>query len=58
MEDILFCKDLSDPLKNKRDKSTVKKDEEWKEMNMKMIELIRQFIGRGVSSCSTGDECL
>ena len=28
MEDILFCKDLHDPLENKGEKSVAKKDEE------------------------------
>ena len=41
MEDILFYKDLFDPLENKGDKPAAKKDEEWKKMNRKMIGLIR-----------------
>ena len=41
MEDILFCKDLYDPLENKINKPITKKDEEWKKMNIKMIGLIR-----------------
>ena len=35
MEDILFFKNLYDPLKNKEDKSTVTNDEEWKKINQK-----------------------
>ncbi|GFY87494.1 hypothetical protein Acr_05g0011330 [Actinidia rufa] len=45
MEDILFCKDLHDPLENKGDKPTEKKDKEWTKMNRKSIGLIRQCIG-------------
>ncbi|GFZ21518.1 hypothetical protein Acr_29g0006800 [Actinidia rufa] len=45
MEEILFCKDLHDPLENKGEKSTEKKDEEWIKMNRKTIGLIRQCIG-------------
>ena len=41
MEDILFCKNLYDPLENKWDKPIAMKDEEWKKMNRKMIGLIR-----------------
>ncbi|GFZ02406.1 hypothetical protein Acr_15g0010140 [Actinidia rufa] len=48
MEDILFCKDLHDPLENKGDKPVVMKDEEWRKMNRKMIGLIRQCIGHEV----------
>ena len=33
MEDILFCKDLYDPLKDNGIKPTMTKDEEWKKMN-------------------------
>ncbi|GFS40774.1 hypothetical protein Acr_00g0070470 [Actinidia rufa] len=45
MEDILFCKDLHDPLENKGEKPIATKDEEWRKMNKKMIGLIRQCIG-------------
>ncbi|GFY85307.1 hypothetical protein Acr_04g0000450 [Actinidia rufa] len=48
MEDILFCKDLHDPLENKGDKHVATKDEEWKKMNRKTIGLIRQCIGHEV----------
>ncbi|GFZ10943.1 hypothetical protein Acr_22g0003410 [Actinidia rufa] len=48
MEDILFCKDLHDPLENKRERSVAKKDEEWRKMNRKTIGLIRQCIGHEV----------
>ncbi|GFS37024.1 hypothetical protein Acr_00g0049300 [Actinidia rufa] len=44
MEDILFCKDLHDPLENKGEKPEAKKDEEWRKMNRKTIGLIRQCI--------------
>ncbi|GFZ16927.1 hypothetical protein Acr_26g0001970 [Actinidia rufa] len=45
MEDILFCKDLHDPLENKGKKPLAMKDEEWRKMNRKTIGLIRQCIG-------------
>ncbi|GFS35125.1 hypothetical protein Acr_00g0037980 [Actinidia rufa] len=45
MEDILFCKDLHDPLENKGDKPLGTKDEEWRKMNRKTIGLIRQCNG-------------
>ncbi|GFY80937.1 pleiotropic drug resistance 4 [Actinidia rufa] len=48
MEDILFCKDLHDPLENKGDKPVATKDEEWKKMNRKTIGLIRYCIGHEV----------
>ncbi|GFY96388.1 hypothetical protein Acr_11g0006940 [Actinidia rufa] len=48
MEDILFCKDLHDPLENKGEKPIAKKDEEWRKMNRKTIGLIRQCIGHEV----------
>ena len=35
MEDILFCKDLYDPLENKGAKPVETKDDEWKKMNHK-----------------------
>ncbi|GFY80759.1 hypothetical protein Acr_01g0005680 [Actinidia rufa] len=44
MEDILFCKNLHDPLENKGDKPVATKDEEWRKMNRKRIGLIRQCI--------------
>ncbi|GFY97925.1 hypothetical protein Acr_12g0004660 [Actinidia rufa] len=48
MEDILFCKDLHDPLENKGEKPVTTKDEEWRKMNRKTIGLIRQCIGHEV----------
>ncbi|GFZ21369.1 Calcineurin-like metallo-phosphoesterase superfamily protein [Actinidia rufa] len=48
MEDILFCKDLHNPLENKGEKTVAKKDEEWRKMNRKTIGLIRQCIGHEV----------
>ncbi|GFZ21458.1 hypothetical protein Acr_29g0006200 [Actinidia rufa] len=48
MEDILFCKDLHDPLENKGEKPLETKDEEWRKMNRKTIGLIRQCIGHEV----------
>ena len=48
MEDILFCKDLYDPLENKWYKPATIKDEEWKKMNRKTIGQIKQWIGHEV----------
>ena len=48
MEDILFCKDLHDPLENKGEKPIATRDEEWRKMNRKTIGLIRQCIGHEV----------
>ncbi|GFS42175.1 hypothetical protein Acr_00g0078350 [Actinidia rufa] len=48
MEDILFFKDLHDPLENKEEKPLAKKDEEWRKMNRKTIGLIRQCNGHEV----------
>ncbi|GFY86964.1 hypothetical protein Acr_05g0006030 [Actinidia rufa] len=48
MEDILFYKDLHDPLENKREKLIATKDEKWRKMNRKTIGLIRQCIGHEV----------
>ncbi|GFS37111.1 hypothetical protein Acr_00g0049940 [Actinidia rufa] len=48
MKDILFCKDLHDPLENKGEKPVATKDEEWRKMNRKTIGLIRQCIGHEV----------
>ncbi|GFY82734.1 hypothetical protein Acr_02g0009740 [Actinidia rufa] len=48
MEDILFCKDLHDPLENKGEKLEATKDGEWRKMNRKTIGLIRQCIGHEV----------
>ncbi|GFZ00193.1 hypothetical protein Acr_13g0015920 [Actinidia rufa] len=45
MENILFYKDLHDPLEDKGDKPIAMKDDEWKKMNRKTIGLIRQCIG-------------
>ncbi|GFZ01897.1 hypothetical protein Acr_15g0005060 [Actinidia rufa] len=45
MEDILFCKDLHDPLENEEEKPIATKDEEWRKMNRKTIGLIKQCIG-------------
>ncbi|GFY94083.1 hypothetical protein Acr_09g0005290 [Actinidia rufa] len=48
MEDILFCKDLHNSLKNKGEKLIAMKDEKWRKMNKKTIGLIRQYIGHEV----------
>ncbi|GFY95526.1 hypothetical protein Acr_10g0009110 [Actinidia rufa] len=48
MEDILFCKDLHNPLENKGEKPLAKTDKEWRKMNRKTIGLIRQCIGHEV----------
>ncbi|GFS31257.1 hypothetical protein Acr_00g0016490 [Actinidia rufa] len=45
MEDILFCKDLHNPLEYNGNKPIATKDEEWRNMNRKTIGLIKQCIG-------------
>ena len=45
MKDIIFCKNLCDPLENKGDKPTAIKDKKQKKMNQKTIGLIKQCIG-------------
>ena len=44
MENILFYKDLYDPLENKKVKLVVTKDEKSKKMNQKIIGSIKQLI--------------
>lgn len=48
MEDILYCKDLYDPIENKGVKPKDMTDEEWKKLNRKTIGLIRQLVGHEV----------
>ncbi|GFS46033.1 hypothetical protein Acr_00g0099730 [Actinidia rufa] len=45
MKDILFYKDLYDPLENKGAKPAETDNEEWKKMNQKKIGQIRHWIG-------------
>ena len=45
MEDILYAKDMYDPLKNEGKKSDEIDEAKWKKINRKVIGLIRQWIG-------------
>ena len=48
MEDILYCKDLYNPLELKGKKPVDKPEADWKKMNRKTIGHIRQWIDQSV----------
>ncbi|KAA8518002.1 hypothetical protein F0562_015476 [Nyssa sinensis] len=48
MEDMLYCKDLYDPLENKGIIPITKTEDEWKKMNRKTIGQIRQWTDHSV----------
>ncbi|XP_050914815.1 uncharacterized protein LOC127129727 [Lathyrus oleraceus] len=48
MEDILYCKDLYQPLQDKGTKPTGKSDDDWNVMNRKTVGQIRQWIDQSV----------
>lgn len=48
MEDMLYFKDLFDPLELKGVKPTETKAKDWKKLNQKTIGLIRQCVGHEV----------
>ena len=48
MEDLLYCKDLYEPLENDGVKPTNKSDAQWNKMNRKTIGLIRSWIDQSV----------
>ena len=45
MEDILYAKDMYDPLENEGKKPDEFDEAKWKKINRKAIGLIRQWIG-------------
>lgn len=48
MEDILYCKELYQPLQNEGTKPTGKSDDDWNVMNRKTVGQIRQWIDQSV----------
>ena len=48
MEDILYCKDLYDPIEGDSAKSEDKTEKEWERMNQKMIGMIRKRLDDSV----------
>ena len=48
MEDVLYCKDLHDPIKGDSVKPSHMSDRDWEKLNRKTIECIRQCIGVSV----------
>lgn len=44
MEDLLYCKDLADPIETKGVRPADKKEEEWNKLNRKAVGMIRQQI--------------
>ena len=48
MEDILYCKDLYQPLQNEGKKPEAKSDADWTLMNRKTVGQIRQWIDQSV----------
>ena len=48
MEDILYCKDMYEPLQNGGEKPTGKSDAEWSILNRKAVAGIRQWVDESV----------
>ncbi|PKI40027.1 hypothetical protein CRG98_039597 [Punica granatum] len=48
MEDLLFCRDLYDPIEGDSTKPKYKDDKAWERTNRKTIGLIRQWIGNSI----------
>ena len=44
MEDILYCKDLYDPIEGDEAKPATMSDKEWEKLNRKIVGLIRQWV--------------
>ena len=44
MKDVLYCKDLHDPIEGDSVKSSEMSDRDWEKLNRKNIECIRQCI--------------
>ena len=44
MEDILYCKDLYDPIEGDEAKLAILSDKEWKKLNRITVGLIRQWV--------------
>ena len=48
MEDILYCKELSDHIECKGYKPVTTTEDEWKKLNRKTIRQIRQWVDQSV----------
>nr|KYP59402.1 Retrovirus-related Pol polyprotein from transposon TNT 1-94 [Cajanus cajan] len=48
MEDLLFCRDLYDPIEANDIKPKDKSEEDWKKVNRKTISMIRQWIDQSI----------
>ncbi|CAL9128159.1 unnamed protein product [Musa acuminata var. zebrina] len=48
MEDLLYCKDLNEPLQGDSAKPTTMTDNEWKRLDRKTIGFIRQWLDDSV----------
>ena len=48
MEDLLFCNDLNGPIEGDSGKPKGMKDNEWKKLNRKVVDFIRQWIDDSV----------
>ena len=48
MEDILYCKDMYEPLQNGGEKPAGKSDMEWSILNRKAVAGIRQWVDESV----------
>ena len=55
MEDLLFCKDLYDPIEEKGVKPAAKSDGDWKKINRKTIGVIRQWIDQSIYHHVSGE---
>jgi len=55
MEDLLFCRDLYDPIEEKGVKPTSKYDGDWKKINRKTIGVIRQWIDQSIYQHMSGE---
>ena len=58
MEDVLYCKDLHDPIECDSAKPSDMSDRDWEKLNRKTIRCIRQCIDVSVfSPCVSGNKC-
>ena len=48
MEDILYCKQLFEPIEHKGYKAVTATEDEWKKLNRKTIRQIRQWVDQSV----------
>ena len=48
MEDILYCKELFEPIECRCYKPVIATEDEWNKLNRKIIEKIRQWVYQSV----------